>query len=88
MAGVLEKTVFAVSPKHSRAGRTESSIAFVAYTACQEFLAKVTAEYAVFRWVFLPDRGERQASIRMKNAKKNQKYSFSAGCGPKSYNMF
>ena len=49
MAGVLEKTVFAVSPKHSRAGRTESSIAFVAYTTCQEFLAKVTAEYAVFR---------------------------------------
>lgn len=75
-----------MSPKHSRAGRTESSIAFVAYTTCQEFLAKVTAEYAVFRWVFLPDRGERQASIRMKNAKK--KYSFSAGCGPKSYDMF
>lgn len=75
-----------MSPKHSRAGRTESSIAFVAYTTCQEFLAKVTAEYAVFRWVFLPDRGERQASIHMKNAKK--KYSFSAGCGPKSYDMF
>ena len=49
MAGVLEKTVFAVSPKHSRAGRIESSIAFVAYTTCQEFLAKVNAEYAVFR---------------------------------------